>query len=217
MAKVKDTVTVDDAQAIDIEAVHANGVDHGAAPGDDDDFFDPERLRLHQEFADDFAVKVILTVPVRKPRPQSFFRVNPDPAYRLPTLLLELKDERESYLIERGLIAQLTDEIVPVILFTVIDRQENLSLWPARVPSQDGRKSEWHTSAMRIAQMAMEKWVRMHSNMGNGCYEASEAVSKLPEPRWPEITFKEILKAAFKDRFLTDINHPVLKKLRGEI
>jgi hypothetical protein len=63
----------------------------------------------------------------------------------------------------------------------------------------------------------MTKWLRMQANMSNGCYEAFEAVAKLPEPEWPPVQFKDLLKAAFQDRFIRDRDHPVLQKLRGAI
>lgn len=120
-------------------------------------------------------------------------------------------------MVDRGLISQISDEIVPVTLFTCIDRQENLFLWPAKIPSPDGRKCEWHTSAIKIAHLAMKKWVRIISNTDQGYYEPKVARDEIPEPHWPEITFTEILKIAFKDRLLTNINHSVLKQLRGEL
>ncbi len=63
--------------------------------------FDLERLRLSQDFPSQVGVKkAILTVPVRKPDRQWFIRVHPDPDWRLETAVLELKDERETYLVE---------------------------------------------------------------------------------------------------------------------
>jgi hypothetical protein len=40
-----------------------------------------------------------LTVPLRKPNNQEFFRVHPDPKYRFDMLAVELKDDRELYLV----------------------------------------------------------------------------------------------------------------------
>ena len=35
------------------------------------------------------------------------------------------------------------------------------------------------------------------------------------EPVWPDISFEEILKIAFRDRYVDDVDHPLLQKLRG--
>ena len=58
-------------------------------------------LRLDQSVLETVGTcKLITTVPVRKPNQQEFFRVHPDPAYRLtPAAVIELKDERETYLV----------------------------------------------------------------------------------------------------------------------
>jgi hypothetical protein len=205
--------SIEDAQIGELSANGANP----ARGADDDSMFDPERLRLNQNFADDLGVKTLLTVRVYKPGKQTCFRVHPAPEYRLTTSLLELKDQRETYLVDPALLPSLGEEITNVTLFTCIDRSGNLFLWPTKLPASDGRTNEWNNSAIRIAQLAMTKWVRMQSNMSNGCYEAFVAASKLPDPEWPVIGLKDLLKAAFQDRFIRDLDHPVIQKLRGVI
>ncbi len=97
------------------------------------DPFDPEALRLSQDFAALANFKPILaTVPVRKPGRQDYFRVRPAEDYRLTTALLELKDERETYLIAPDLRHELFGELVPVTIFTAINRQGVVFLWPCR-------------------------------------------------------------------------------------
>jgi hypothetical protein len=53
--------------------------------------------------------------------------------------------------------------------------------------------------------------------MSLGAYELYTATGSLPDPEWPETPFPELLKIAFKDRFITDRNHPILRRLRGEV
>ena len=50
-----------------------------------------------------------------------------------------------------------------------------------------------------------------------GAYEVYQAAASIPEPEWPDITFQEILRVAFKDQFISSQDHPVLRRLRGEI
>jgi len=64
------------------------------------DPFDPENLRLDQSFVETSGVKKLLTtVPVRKPNNQDFNRVHSNEAYRLTAAIIELKDDREVYLV----------------------------------------------------------------------------------------------------------------------
>jgi hypothetical protein len=63
----------------------------------------------------------------------------------------------------------------------------------------------------------MKKWVRIGANMNLGAYEIFEPSSNLPEPKWPELTFKEILKVAFRDRIVDNLNHPIIQRLKGAV
>jgi len=187
-------------------------------PPDPGSLFDPSRLRLSQNFAERVGVrKAITTIPVRKPNRQEFVRVHPDENMRIETAVLELKEDRETYLIEPELRAELPGEVVPKVLFTTVNRQGVLTLWPVRLPRSDGRLDTWNQSAIEAARMAMNTWVRVAANMSLGGYDVYEATGDLPEPEWPELSFQEILTVAFKDKFIRDLNHPAIRQLRGEV
>ena len=51
--------------------------------------------------------------------------------------------------------------------------------------------------------------------MSLGAYEIFQAESAIPDPTWPELTFQEITRIAFKDRLIAGPDHPVIKRLRG--
>jgi hypothetical protein len=193
----------------------AGGAGDGAPPSDP---FDLDKLRVSQNFADAIGVKrALLTMPVRKPDRQWFIRVHPDESYRLPVLILELRDEREHYLLNPSLGPSLINEVVPVQLFTAVNRQGVPFLWPVRLPQQErGRRSEWNSSAIAAANLAMSRWVRVVANMGLGAYEVFSAEGALDEPEWPDLAFKELLTIAFKHRFIDSLDHDVLRRLRGE-
>lgn len=63
----------------------------------------------------------------------------------------------------------------------------------------------------------MKGWTRSAANMSLGAYEASTAPQGVPDPVWPELSFSEVLKIAFRDQFIGTIDHPVLRRLRGEL
>jgi hypothetical protein len=182
--------------------------------------FDPASLRLDQSFADTLGVKKLLTtVPVDKPGRREFVRVHRDPAFRLtPAAIIEVKEDREVYLVLPGIAQQLPPgECSVVTLYLTINRQNVLRLWPVKLPSPDGKHNEWHRTAAEAAEMAMKKWVRVTSNMSLGAYEILEATGKLPEPDWPAFSFEEILRIAFRDRIVDRTDHPLLQRLRGEM
>ena len=181
--------------------------------------FDPACLRLDQSFADGAGVtRLITTVPVRKPNRQDFVRVHPDPAYRLtPTAILELRDERETYLVLPSMAAELAGEIAVATLFLTINRQNVVHLWPIKLPGLDGKHNEWHRSAAEAADVAMKRWVRVTANMSLGAYEVFIAEANIPNPTWPDLPLSEILKIAFRDRIVDRPDHPLVKQLRGAI
>jgi len=184
------------------------------------DPFDPKQLRLSQDFSATLGVKkAILTIPRRRPSKETWVRVHPKEEYRIQTGILELKEEQELYLVAADLWPVLATEATfgPRILFTAITRQGVLFLWPIRLPGQGGRVDSWNRSALDAALLAENRWIRMAPNMSLGAYEVFEATGNLPEPEWPEISFRDILEIAFKDHLINDFNHPVLKRLRGEL
>jgi hypothetical protein len=174
-------------------------------------------LRLDQSYADTVGVKKLLTtVPVRKPNRQDFVRVHDDPRYRLtPAAIIEVKEDREVYLVTPEMAQALPGEFSMVTLYTTINRQGTLHIWPVKLPTPDGRQNEWHRSAAEAAERAMKKWVRVTSSMSLGAYEIFEASGDLPEPGWPDIPFEEILKIAFRERLVDRADHPLVQRLQG--
>ena len=114
---------------------------------------DLSALRLDQSYADTVGVKKLLTtVPVRKPGRQEFVRVNPDPSFRLtPAAIIEVKEDREVYLVTPDMAQALGGEFSTVTLFIAISRQGTLFVWPVKLPAPDGRRNEWHRSAAEAA------------------------------------------------------------------
>jgi len=182
------------------------------------DPFDPAQLRLSQDFGAATGVKKILsTVPVRKPDRQWFVRTHPDEAFQLTTAVLDVKEDRETYLVDPSLWNELPGEIIPKILFTTINRQGVVFLWPIRLPGEEGRIDEWNRSALDGAQRAREKWIRIVANMSLGANEIFEATAELPEPEWPDEDFRALLEIAFRNRYIESPDHPVIRRLRGEV
>jgi hypothetical protein len=128
---------------------------------------------------------------------------------------IELKEDRELYLVGPRMRADLSTESVPSTLFTAINRQGVVFLWPVRLPGPDGKTNEWWRSAREAAQLAMTKWVRIKANMSLGGYEMFTAESVMQDPEWPDLAFAELLRIAFRDRIITGPDHPVVKRLRG--
>src|SRR5262249_46178460 len=125
------------------------------------DPFDPATLRLSQDFAADLSVKkALVTIPVKKPVKTWFVRTHPSEGYRLQTTVLELKEEGEVYVVAPDLRAERATEspFSVRVLYTAVNRQGVLFLWPIRLPGPDGRLDSWSLSAREAAQRAEKRW-----------------------------------------------------------
>jgi hypothetical protein len=199
-----------------LQAVHPSA--ETPEPASQPDPFDPANLRLSQSFTETVGVKKLLTtVPVRKPGPQDFVRVHPAPEYRENFPIIELKDEREEYIVTAALVAELTGEYVIKTLFTAINRQRTVFFWPVRLPSPDGKDMNWWRSGREAAELAMHDWVRVKANMNLGAYDIHKAESVMGEPEWPQVAFWDLIRIAFRDHLIDHIDHPVIKRLRGQV
>jgi hypothetical protein len=180
-------------------------------------FGDLSKLRLDQSYADSAGVKKLLTtVPVGKPSPQDWIRVHPDPRYRLtPAAIIDLKEDREAYLLTPNVAPELPGEFKVVTLFTAINRQGVLRVWHIPLPGPDGKYNEWHRSAAEAAERAMSRWVRVKANMSLGANDIFEAIGDIPDPEWPGMSFEEILQVAFRDKIVDKSDHPLIRRLRG--
>jgi hypothetical protein len=184
----------------------------------DSDPFDLDNLSVASVSAEDLGVeKPILMVPVDKPPKQDFFRVRPEAEYRLDARVIKLEAERETYLVTGNIWPAIPGETRLVRLVTYYTRAGSLGLWPLSMPDDLlGKKdSNWGMTARKAAEIAETKWTRMQSNMGRGCYDVVTA-DKIPDPVWPAIAFKDIIRIAFGDGHLIDsLDHPVIRQLQG--
>jgi hypothetical protein len=212
MANVKPHIVETD-KLPDEAAANPASVPQATSPPDP---FSPENLRLDQSFTETVAVKKLLTtIPVRKPGRQVFFRVHPNPEYRDSFPMIDLKDDREEYIVARHLVPELATELVHKQLCLAITRQGTVFFLPLRLPGLDGKDMEWWRSMREHAERAQTHWIRVIPNQELGAYEALQAADNLSEPEWPELKFWDLIKIAFKDYLITSLDHPVVKRLRG--
>ncbi len=184
------------------------------------DPFDPSRLRLSQRSVATIGLrKKLVTVPVRKPSKEWFVRCHASEEYRLETSVIELKEDRETYLVEPDLWDVLADEgtFSPRLLVLTVTRSATPFLWPVRLPGPDGRIDSWSESALEAVKTAQTSWVRVSANMQLGAYDVVESLSYEDEPVWPTESMKELLAVAFRGKLIDSLDHPVLRRLRGEV
>ena len=139
-----------------------------------------------------------------------------EPEFRVNLAIIELKEDREIYIVHPQILPELLNEVSYATLFTTVNRQGVVSLWPVKLTTPESKRNDWARSAREAAEMAMTRWIRVKANMSLGAYEIHAAESEMADPAWPDLTFQELLRIAFRDRMITALDHPVVKRLRGQ-
>lgn len=178
---------------------------------------DLESLALSQDFGSMAAVKkAILKVPIQRPSAQTWFWINPDPAWQIRVPVIELKEDREHYIVDSGMREELLGEWVPKLLVGTITKQGTVMFWPIRFSGQDGKLDTWNESAQEIVRSYAGRWIRMKSNRESGSYDVFEPVSEFAPPEWPADP-QEMFRIALRGRVITSAEHPVVRQLRGAV
>lgn len=184
--------------------------------------FDPSRfavapatLATAQGHGDGSVVPQLTGLSVRKPNKQEFIRVHP--TVLIPAPLLELKTEREIYLVVPDVAVMLPGDVHSRDMLLATTAQGSLFLWPqSHVDPDAKRKDEWGASARQAAALARTSWVRVISDMSAGRYNVMKAQGLIGEPVWPEMSPGEMLELAFgRERLIDSPSHPVVKRLLG--
>ena len=134
--------------------------------------------------------------------------------WRLQTYVLNLKEDRETYLVDPKFGPTLHGNYCQLYFSPAINRQGVLFLWPVKFPSGDGRHDHW-SKRPRGRGDGRIGWVRIVANMSLGAYEVYRANGDIPGTRWPDYSFEQIIEIAFKDNFIRDLDHAVIQRLRG--
>jgi hypothetical protein len=187
-----------------------------------DPFADLANIRVDQNFANTPGLKTLRTViPVRRPGKQEFFRVNPDPAYRLPAaIILDETEDKEAYLLMGALHTQLPGEFRLVNLRLTVSMQNILAIWPVVIPGYNGETANsWHVSGEQAASVAETQWTRMRAVKALGGYQITVADGAFAkkDPEWPTEPFSELLKTAFAGKYIDNLQHPLLRRLFGHV
>jgi hypothetical protein len=177
--------------------------------------FDLSRLRLDQTFDAGKTTKTLGNIKIQKPDKFTWFRVHG--AWELTTNVLDLKEERETYLVVPELLADLALEVSPRMIVPCVTRQNDVFFWPLRIPDSSGREDSWMRSALEACELGKQGWIRIVSNLRTAGYDVHHPAVQPPTPKWPDLTFEAMVEKAFKNFLIDDSNHPRLRMLRGEV
>lgn len=180
--------------------------------------FDPKLYRQVQNVRMDenlgVARKMQTVIPVRKPSKKQFIHAHPSAEFRadnMPTI--EDETTGEIYLLAADLEfpADIENKVDFLNLAAAITTDASVFLWHYK-----NSTNSWSESARIAIREASRRWVRVIPDKSSNGYILEQPVVQPPAPTWPSLSFAEMLEVAFGARYIDSLNHPLVKKLRGD-
>lgn len=162
-------------------------------------------------------------IPVEKPPKTEFIRTNPDLSGEFKMIVMEGQGmfRSKTYLLlnpsNQSLLDELADDIVLIELQVYKTRSGVLGIWPLKLPDGNRGLDSWNLSAHEIAEVANSEWLRVRSDESSGRYAYTVAKGTLPDPKWPPLSFGEILTIAFDGKTIEDETDDRVRLLLGDI
>ena len=159
-------------------------------------------------------------IPIRNPKPDEFFRVTPGEGYSMNVNILQMKTDNEWYLVDKDTLPQiqLESQLKVMQLYVCVTQNSTPFLCLIPLPDSDGRLNSWHESGHKSMEEAKSFWVRRQADKSNGGYLITKASNaQLPDPKWPTESLEDLIEKAFDRYYIDTIDHPVLRRLRGEM
>jgi hypothetical protein len=173
-------------------------------------------MRLNQTYTDAAVRKVYKLIPIERPKPEAYVRCHPGEGFtQMPVALVEWGKPRKTYWLTPEMAALVEGKYTEVALFTTIDLQDDIVIWPVKLNKPGRNPSDFNTSALLVAEEAKTRWLSVICGAKN--YTGEEPKAHFPPPNWPELTPDQLFfDIAFPgDRVVRSVNHPVMQSLLG--
>jgi hypothetical protein len=151
---------------------------------------------------------------VRNPSKMEYIRVNGDPAYRARVCILIDQRNETTFLVAPTLRSALEGDVATAELVLAANQDGETFLWLAKLPAYDGEP--FGTTRAAAISLAKTAWVRLRIRADRKGYDVIRAAGTFPDPQWPAKSLDELCRESFADRFVGSLDHPVLRRLRGE-
>jgi hypothetical protein len=163
-------------------------------------------------------------IEVRKPRQQEFFQTHPKWVLDTRAVIAKHGARDVVYLLHKKLMPwseTLLEDSKPVSVRVCMSYQGKLPgklfVWVFKRLLRDGVPARTYQDTMDHVRESRTHWVRHFWLESEGRFQMR--IGQMKElPAWPEdITFQQVMTAAFGDRIIVDENSPILRELRGEL
>jgi len=186
-----------------------------------DIFHDIEAFKIDMKEAGlEGAEEQLATAQVRKPPAEEYVRVHPERDMTIAVALHESRDNftSEYYIVMPKMLRTMMDlrGAFYAQLYVTVTRSGTVMFWPVKLPT-GGAGNPWYESALKGAEMAKSNWIRIFADSGQKQYRIMKALGDFEPPKFPDQPLNELLEIAFKGRVIDSADHPICRKLRGEV
>jgi hypothetical protein len=174
-------------------------------------------LRLPDTYNVSGGVALPLKATYGKLNKHRFCRVHPSDDYKFRCLVVDDKDNGETYLAAPNMASQLGSLATPKTIRLAVDNAGTPKLIGEPDLDPSGRRNLWQSSYKDAIKQAENDWVRVQANMAAGQYEITPSMSDLGFPRWPKQSMDELINDAFAGRIIDSPDHPYIRQIQGRI
>jgi hypothetical protein len=175
------------------------------------------RFALPADYALEASKKRLVRVSVRRPHRSWWWWTHPNYVLRVATLTEERGAQKEVYLVSPELVSELGGDVVRATLHGAINRQGTFFIICVRLPGPDNRLDPWTESLREALVIAQNEPVRTSANDDDDAYEVRTTPVTVERPPWPAESWEQLLDVAFRGRVIESMDHPVVRRLRGEV
>lgn len=118
------------------------------------------------------------------------------------------------FLVTRSIADELGSDAKKVVLVLCQNQHGESFIFPVNAITSQNAKNGWILSIHKAISEAQEgSFIRISADQSRECYRIHKIARELPAPHWPDKPFPELLQAAFGDRVIKSIDHPVVQEI----
>jgi hypothetical protein len=144
-----------------------------------------------------------------------FSRIHPGEEYKFRCLLVEDKDNGETYIATPAMQSYLGTNAVAKILRLSVDSTGAPKIIAEPILDGQGTPNSWHASMVKGIDLAETTWVRMEAARNASQYTIIRSRDDLGDPEWPTQSMEELVQEVFQNKIISDPDHPFARQLEG--
>jgi len=174
-------------------------------------------LRLPDTYSATGGITQPLKPTFGKMNKHRFCRVHPGVEYKFRCLLVDDKENGETYLAAPSMAGHLGSLATAKTIRLAVDNSGIPKLIGEPDIDLSGRRNLWQSSYKDAIDQAENNWVRVEANMKAGQYEITKSSNDLGDPKWPNQPMEELINDAFSGRIIDSPDHPYIRQIQGRI